>query len=63
MGTMSQKMRCGNCGHTDEWEMSRSDALSFYRDAGKNCKKCPNCRQQKYALSAYSNDGLMKLKS
>jgi hypothetical protein len=61
----SQKMRCGNCGHTAEepfngwWPPS---AKEWYQRA-RSMIVCPKCNQKKYALSAYTDEGIEKLRN
>ena len=63
MGNFSQKMRCGNCGHSAETEdMPIEKAKDFYTETAKSMRMCPNCKQRKYALSAYNAEGLKVLR-
>ncbi len=67
MGNCTQKMRCGNCRHTAEMDVAaRTDVSAiknWYKETAKNMRWCPNCHVQKYALSAYDNNGLRELRS
>ncbi len=60
---VSQKMRCGQCGHTAEMDIpSISNIEQWYRETARYMRRCPRCGSQSYALSAYDNAGLRELR-
>ena len=59
----SQKMRCGQCGHSAEMDIpSIFKITQWYRHTAKHMRSCPRCGSQSYAMSAYDNAGLRELR-
>ncbi|GMH38934.1 hypothetical protein BSKO_06832 [Bryopsis sp. KO-2023] len=66
MGNCTQKMRCGNCQHSDEMDVAlRTDIFAcknWYYHTARYRRRCPRCNKEDYAMSAYDLYGLESLR-
>ncbi len=63
----SQEMRCGHCDHHDQMTICNrllvTKVIAWYKQTARHMRPCPNCGNQKYALTASSDSGIQELLS